>query len=146
MSYMAGLTPETEPSKIKAVRSPGRPRSTPKPRSALKPSAQQATSPIAQGDKNPESAEPSSQSSSSEDEVIYAASKAGAFNARKMWSNVFLVRLVYTDILAGIRNVQYHAKFHCIHSINMQLGHTRGEALTACGDAGCGNSLDRGCS
>ena len=110
MWHMAGITPEIEPSTIKALRSPARPRSSPKPRSPLKPSEEQATSPIAQRDKNPESAVPSSRSSSSEDEIVYAAPKAGAFNARKMWSNVSLVRLACNYIFVGsIRKSQHHS-------------------------------------
>lgn len=95
MSYMAGITSEIEPSKIKAVRTPAR------PRSSLKPSTQQATSPIAQGDKNRESAVPSSQSNSSEDDFVYAAPKAVAFNARRIWSNVFLVSYCTDAYLRG---------------------------------------------
>ncbi|KAL3159984.1 hypothetical protein ABBQ38_010372 [Trebouxia sp. C0009 RCD-2024] len=82
MKLLVGV--KLEPARIKAVKSPVKSGSPPHP------SAQPTNSPIAQGDRNPQAAEPSSPSSSSDGDATYAASKSSSSSARKIWSNISL--------------------------------------------------------
>ncbi|KAL3159986.1 hypothetical protein ABBQ38_010374 [Trebouxia sp. C0009 RCD-2024] len=86
LTSLAGA--KLESSRIRAVKSPI------KPGSPHQPSAQQSTSPIAQGDRNPQSSEPSSSSISSEDSAAFAATKSTPSSARKIWINLLLAVVV----------------------------------------------------